>query len=84
MATVQSIYGQLNPAGDPKVLNYELIRLNNAYLDSVHGTPTQIQGLIDSGKVTKEIGLDLMKRQNLPKIGNNKDQNQKPLSNIFK
>jgi len=84
MATVQSIYGQLNPAGDPKVLNYELIRLNNAYLDSVHGTPTQIQGLIDSGKVTKEIGLELMKRQNLPKIGNNKEQNQKPLSNIFK
>ncbi|TCL70464.1 hypothetical protein [Rhizobium sp. BK251] len=64
------------------VLQDNLRRLKNVYLDLVYGTPEQIDGLVDQGKLSPEDGYRLRKREKLSfdEFGNPADSSPKAIT----
>jgi len=60
-----SAYGSLNPV-DPNNLKLNMQRLSNIYMDTIHGTPEQIQEMVNKGEISAQAAAPLMARYKLP------------------
>jgi hypothetical protein len=63
---LQSTMGNLDIRQPQEMLDANLKRISNMVMDSVHGTPEQIQSLVDQGAISAEEAAPLMQRHQLP------------------
>lgn len=62
---LNSTRGSLDIAQGRDNLSYNLKRLHNQEMNALHGTPEQIQGLIDEGRISPTEAAPLMQRYDL-------------------
>ena len=65
LTQLEKTKGNIDITSPPDVLKDNLKRIYNMQMDLVHGTPEQIQKLVDAGKITPEKALPLMERHKL-------------------
>lgn len=69
--------GEMKNTTDPNLLSRNLMRYRNQLMDTVHGTPEHIQGLVDKGELSPEVGQKLSQRYDISGIGRPLSKNEK-------
>jgi len=62
---LEQVLGSLDISQDPPIVVDNVKRIINIYLDTVYGTPEEIQALVEQGKITPEIAAQAVERYEL-------------------
>lgn len=57
--------GELQVTTDPNLLSRNLMRYRNTLMDTIHGTPEHIRGLVAAGEISQDLGARLAQRYDL-------------------
>lgn len=81
---LEQVLGSLDVGQRTEVVEDNLKRVINIYMDIVYGTPDEIQKLVDKGEISEAEATPLMRRNELSfgRFGESKDPPARPSINI--